>query len=132
MYSLEQSIDMTNDPNRKAQLLLQYATGIRNSFDICWGLTQYYRGSNYRGQVCEKRDWENDEYTTAARNKSVQLAKLACDIATDEEVAANIHYALCNYEVVAKKDSNTTKGRLVRGQCDNLKDYHAMSLTTSY
>lgn len=127
MYSLEQSIDMTNEPNRKAQLLLQYATGIRNSFDICWGLTQYYRGSSYWGQVCEKRDWEEDEFTTAAREKAVQLAQRACDIATDEEVAANIHYALCNYEVVAKKYPNTAKGKLVRGQCDNLKDYHAMS-----
>ena len=131
MYSLEQGIEMTTEPNRRAQLLLQYATGVRNSFDLCWGLTQYYRGFNYWGQVCEKRDWENDEYTVAARQKAVELSQLACDIATDDETAANIHYALLNFKTVAKKYPNTIKGQLVRGQCDNLVDYQAMTLRSN-
>jgi hypothetical protein len=127
MYSLEQSIDLTSEPNRKAQLLIEYATGLRNSFDLCWGLTQYYRGSSYWGQVCEKRNWEKDEYTQAARGRAKELIKLACDIVTDDEVAAEINYALCNYRTVAEKYPNTKKGKLVIGQCDNLCDYHADS-----
>lgn len=127
MYSLEQSLDLTSEPNRKAQLLIEYATGLRNSFDFCWGLTQYYRGTSYWGQVCEKRNWEKDEYTQTARGRAKELIKLACDIVTDDEVAAEINYALCNYRTVADKYPNTKKGKLVIGQCDNLCDYHAES-----
>jgi hypothetical protein len=127
MYSLEQSIDLTSEPNRKAQLLIEYATGLRNSFDLCWGLTQYYRGTSYWGQVCEKRNWEKDEYTQTARSKAKQLIQLACDIVTNDEVAAEINYALCNYKTVADKYPKTKKGKLVIGQCDNLYDHHAES-----
>jgi hypothetical protein len=127
MYSLEQSIERISDPNRKALLLIEYIAGLRNSFDLCWGLTQYYRGTSYWGQVCEKRDWENDEYTQAARGRVKELIKLACNIVTDDEVAAEINYALCNYRTVAEKYPNTKKGKLVIGQCDNLRDYHAES-----
>lgn len=125
MYSLEQSIDLTSEPNRRAMLMVKYATGIRNSFDWCWGLTQYYRGSNYWGQVCEKRDWENDDNTKAAIRKANELIELACDIVTDDEIAANIQYMLCNFKTVALNYPNTEKGRLVRGKCDNLYDHHA-------
>lgn len=126
MYSLELAIKSEKDPNIKAQKMLKYSIGLRNSFDRCWSLTQYYRGESYWGCVIgEKRDWENDKYTTAAKQKAQQYAELACQIATDKEVAANIHYELCNFKTVAEKYPNTEKGTLVRGKCDKLIDYHA-------
>ncbi|MBP3325910.1 MAG: hypothetical protein J6L77_05790, partial [Coprococcus sp.] len=125
MYSLERGINLTTEPNRKALLMVKYAIGIRNSFDWCWGLTQYYRGTSYWGQVCEKRDWENDENTKAAIGKVEELINLACDIVTDDETGANIQYMLCNFKTVARNYPNTEKGQLVRGKCDNLYDYHA-------
>lgn len=126
MYSLEQAIKREKDPNIKAQKMLKYSIGLRNSFDRCWPLTQYYRGFSYWGCVTgEKRDWENDKYTTAAKQKAQQYAELACQTATDKEVAANIHYELCNFKTVAEKYPNTEKGTLVRGKCDKLIDYHA-------
>ena len=123
MYSLEQGINLTTEPNRKALLMVKYAIGIRNSFDWCWGLTQYYRGTSYWGQVCEKRDWENDENTLLALEKAEKTLKLACEIVTDDETAANIHYELCHYLTVARMYPNTQKGALVKGKCDNLCDY---------
>ena len=123
MNSLEKNINATIDPNRKAKLMLKFAIGIKNSFDRCWGLTQYYRGTTYWGQVCEKRDWEDDEYTKSAMNRSQELIKKACEIATDDEVAADIHYELCHYLTIAEKYPNTARGVLVRGHCDNLVDY---------
>ena len=126
MYSLEQKIDLTSDPSRKAHLLIEYAIGLRNSFDLCWGLTQYYRGTCYWRQVSDKRDWEKEEYTQTARCRAEVLIKLACDMVTDDEVAAEIHYALCNYQTVASRYPNTEKGRLVIGKCDYLRDHHAM------
>ncbi|MBO7280204.1 MAG: hypothetical protein J6V00_03470 [Bacteroidaceae bacterium] len=52
MASLEKNIGRVVEPNRKARLLLKFAIGIKNSFDVCWVLTQYYRGAHYFGQVC--------------------------------------------------------------------------------
>lgn len=127
MYSLEQMINLTTEPNRKAQLMLKYAIGIKNSFDICWELTQYYRGESFWGQVCKKRDWENDNNTITAMQKAKNLINQACKIATDDEVCANIQYTLCNFKTVAEKYPNTKKGLLVRGKCDNLHDYHIES-----
>ena len=123
MYSLEQGLNLTKEPNRKALLMVKYATGIRNSFDRCWGLTQYYRGSNYWGQVCEKRDWENEELTLQALDKAEKTIKLACEIVTDDEIAADIHYELCHFKTIAQMYPNTQKGALVKGKCDNLVDY---------
>jgi hypothetical protein len=127
MYALEQSMALTEDPNRKAQLLVKYAIGIKNSFDLCWGLTQYYFGTTFWGSVCEKRDWINDKFTLAANKKVTSLVAQADQIATDKELAAEIQYMFCNYKTIARKYPNTQRGRLVRGQCDNLYDHHAES-----
>ncbi|MEY8687927.1 hypothetical protein AB9N12_18035 [Bacteroides sp. AN502(2024)] len=126
MYSLEQKMSLTTEPNHKAQLMVRYAIGLQNSFNWCWEITQYYKGASYLGQVCKKRDWENDEYTTAAKNRAKQLIRLACEIVTDDKVAANIHYELCNFKMVANKYPNTEKGQLVKGKCDSLYDYNLL------
>lgn len=125
MLSLEQSIKTTREPNRKARLMVRYAIGLRNSFDRCWSLTQYYRGESYWGQVCPKRDWEHDPYTRAARRKVESTINEAVALITDDETRADIEYELCNFSTVAHRYPNTEKGRLVRGRCDNLADYHA-------
>lgn len=127
MYSLEQAIGLTTEPNRKALLMVNYAIGIKNSFDRCWPLTQYYRGTSFWGQACEKRDWERDKYTTMARVKVKELIKSACRMFTDDEIAAETNYILCNFRIVAEKYPDTEKGILVKGKCDNLYDYHAES-----
>lgn len=125
MHSLEQNMQTTREPNRKARLMVRYAIGLRNSFDRCWSLTQYYRGSCYWGQVCEKRDWENDRYTRAALARAEALVRQATDLITDDETGADIHYTLCNFRTVARRYPHTQKGKLVRGHCDHLADYHA-------
>ena len=124
MCSLEQSINLTKEPNRKAQLMIKFAIGLENSFDRCWSLTQYYRGSSYWGQVCEKRDWETDGLTKAAICRAKKLTETACSIVTDDEVAADIHYELCRYKTIAEKYPNTERGIFVKGHCDNLRDYY--------
>lgn len=123
MYSLEQAIERTSDPDRKARYMIKYAIGLRNSFDMCWELTQYYRGEEIWGRVCEKRDWISDEYSIAARIMTEYVITHACQIASDD-VASEIQYAFHNYKTVAKRYPNTSKGKLVRGRCDKLIDYH--------
>ena len=127
MYSLEQGIAMAVDPNRKGRLMIKYAIGIKNSFDFCWPLTQYYCGEVYYGQVCEKRDWVYDEYTKAAKSRVEELLQTAFGLFTDDEVAAEMHYKLYNFETVATKYPNTEKGELVRGACDYWYDHNPLS-----
>ena len=126
MYSLEQKIKTTTNPNEKAMSMFRFAIGLRNSFDRCWPLTQYYRGECYWGCVIGiKRDWENDQYAKSATQRVKQMIASASSMATDDEVAAEIQYQMCNFKTVAEKYPNTHKGELVRGKCDKLIDYHA-------
>lgn len=78
MYRLEKAMSRASDPSQKAEIMLRYAIGLRNSFDNCWALTQYYRGSCYWGRVCKKRYWEGDEYTKSAKKRANELMGLAC------------------------------------------------------
>ena len=126
MHSLEQGIEQAVDPNRKGRLMVKMAIGIKNSFDFCWPLTQFYCGTTYYSQVCEKRDWTTDWLTHAARERVEQLLQTAFGIVTDE-VAAELHYALYNFRTVATMFPNTEKGELVRGQCDYLYDHDPLS-----
>ena len=112
--------------------MVKMAIGIKNSFDFCWPLTQYYCGKTYWYQVCEKRDWVCDVHTQTATSKVEQLLKTAFDIVTDDEVAAGMHYELYNFKAVATQYPNTDKGRFVRGACDNLYDHNPLSRRYSY
>ena len=133
MQQLEQSIAASKDPNRKALLMMRYAVGIRNSFDACWALTQYYKGSVYAGcAVDKKREWERDKYTQAATDKFCQIIDSACQIATDKQIAAHIQYGLCNFKTVATKYGDTELGRYVKGKCDKLYDYHLHTRRDDY
>lgn len=125
MCSLEKSIATTKNPNRKAMLMARYAIGIRSSFDRCWALTQYYKGTTFAGCVMvEKRDWQSDKYTQAATKRYCQIFDSACEIATDKSIAAQIQYDLCNFKTVATKYADTPLGQYVKGECDNLYDHH--------
>lgn len=125
MYSLERSIYNAGNLNTKAMLMFRYAIGIRNSFSLCWSLTHFYKGRVYWGRVCKKQDWEHDEYTKLAASRVDQFIKLACEVPTDEETIANIHKELHNYKTLVELFPETEAGKLVRGACDNLHDYHA-------
>ena len=123
MCMLEQEMNKTTDPDRKAEAMIRYATGMRNSFDRCWPLTQYYRGTSYFGQVQEKRDWENEPEAIRAMERSMELFKTACALFTDRELAAKALYELNQYRTVAEKYPETEIGQYVCGHCDNLYDY---------
>ena len=122
---MEKTINSSaENPNTKAKAMFKYAIGLQNSFNNCWQLTQYYKGSGFWNQVNKKRQWETDKYTKAATTKSKSFFTLATETATDPEIKANIQYELCNFRMVAEKYPNTDKGQLVRGTCDKLSDYH--------
>ena len=123
MWTLEQEMKTTDNPDRRAETMMRYATGMRNSFDRCWALTQYYRGTSYWGQVVEKRDWESEPEAIRARNRSSKLFKTAFALFSDPELAAKALYEIHQYRTLANKYPDTETGQLVRGNCDNLVDY---------
>lgn len=125
MCELEKTMNSpTINPDSKAKAMFRFATGIHNSFNNCWELTQYYKGTYLWNQVIKKRRWENDKHTIAAITKAKSLFTLATETAIDLEIKANIQYNLCNFKTVATKYSETDKGQLVISACDNLRDYH--------
>ena len=126
MWTLEQEMKTTANPDRQAETMMRYATGMRNSFDRCWALTQYYRGTSYWGQVVEKRDWEREPEAIRARERSSKLFKTACSLFSDPELAAKALYELHQYRTLAEKYPDTETGKLVRGNCDNLVDYASL------
>lgn len=123
MCMLEQEMNKTTDPDRKAEAMICYATGMRNSFDRCWQLTQYYRGTSYWGQVQEKRDWETEPEAIRAMERSTELFKTACALFTDRELAAKALYEIHLFRTVAEKYPETEMGQYLRGHCDGLRDY---------
>lgn len=123
MWFLEQEIEKTTEPNRRAESMLRYAIGLRNSFDRCWALTQYYLGTTYFGQVQYKRDWSSEQETVLAINRSSELLLKACSLFTDRELAAKALYRLNQLRTVVNIYPETETGRYVMGHCDNLRDY---------
>ena len=117
MASLEQGINTTTDQNRRAQLLLRFGIGMSNSVNICWPLTHYGRG-------CD-RPWGNDAITLEARSRGIKCVNEALCSFTDDEYAAQAHYALGHYRTVALEYGYTEAGKYVQRHCDNYVDYIA-------
>lgn len=123
MYMLEQEMNNSANVNRRAEAMFRYAIGLRSSFGKCWGLTQYYLGREFYGQVQEKRDWSKDPQTVRAIERSSELLQKACSLFQDPELAAQSLQKLHQYLTLVKKYPQTATSHYVRGHCDNLVDY---------
>lgn len=120
MLSLEQTIALTTDPNRKAQLQIRYAVGIRNSINDVWALTQYYQsdyGGDYEGYWTRNDDWK------LASARSERLLKEAFAMFTDAESAALSYRFLGYNRKVVSEYPDTQTAAYIREHCDNLRDY---------
>ena len=124
MYSLEQFINRTKEPNRKAQLQIRYAIGLENSINRCWALTQYYRGEFFWGLGhVTNLDWTKRTSWKRANAKSERLMKESLAMFTDRESAAYTYWLLGNNTKIMSDYPDTNIGEYVRSRCDNLGDY---------
>ena len=119
-------------PDERGMARLKYAIGRRNSFEDCWGLTQYWRGpvttlfrpshdiggydvlSNYP----ELYDYENTvghEATQAIFDREV---KAALAMLTTDAVRAEAEYMLFNLKTIVKRYPDTPTGKAVKFSCD--------------
>lgn len=117
MASLERSLKTATDPNRRAQLLLKYGIGMANSVNNCWQLTHY-------GRSCYNT-WDDEPITLELRNKGILCINEAMSLFTDDEAAAQAHYALGHLHTVVMEYSDTEVAKYIRRTCDTYFDYVA-------
>lgn len=123
MNTIEQSLKTIEDPNRKAELMLQFALGLKKSFDEAWALTYYFKGENYywRGKTTLV---ENRKETINALKRAEDMEKTAFAMFTDDEVAAYAHSQyMGHYNIIAERYSHTQIAKQMLSTCDNYKDY---------
>ena len=123
MASLERSIASTTDPDRKALLLLKFATGMKSSITQCWALTFY-------GKTSADTDPTWEPPTEYAKNSNRILAQAdmlfrqAKAKAYSPEVKAQIQLTLGNLKTVMEQYACTEVAASIRGHCDTYADYH--------
>lgn len=123
MTALEQTIAQEKNPDKRAKAIYKYACGMWHSHTGCLYLTQYSSGYP-EAAIHLKGAFSNKSQRDYALKKAEELFDLAIKTAQSPELKAEMLYELCNYKTIAKKFPDTQKGRLVRGKCDRLIDYH--------
>lgn len=128
MNQLEHEIAVTDNPNRKALLMLDFGIGLRNSFDYCWALTQYRQGEGYY------YDLEGHDRSCAqeAMDRVGRLFEEAFASFTDNGCAAQAHLLFSNFKTVKELYPETVAAERVRGRCDKFADYHAEKKRFAY
>ncbi len=122
MASLEETINNTKDPERKALLMTRFATGVKNSVGYCWALSFY-------GLSCSDTDTGNGPTLfSSAQDKgfarAYELYRQALALSKDKETTAQINLLLGNHKTIVEKYSTTRAAISVRGHCDTYWDYH--------
>ncbi|MBR6417072.1 MAG: hypothetical protein IKS22_13400, partial [Bacteroidales bacterium] len=123
MTDLESSISKEKNASERARKTVQYATGMRNSVSICWGLSFYRKSvadidTKYFGPSYFSRKQE------VAFSKSEKLFQQAISNCPDREIKASILYELGNMKTVAENYPETKSACIIKGECDKLVDYH--------
>ena len=119
-------------PNERGMARLKYAIARRNSFEDCWGLTQYWRGcitslfvpsfdSGGCDLMCnfpELYDYETTvgyDATEAAFNREV---KAALAMLTTDAARAEAEYMLFHLKTIVARYPDTPTAHAVKSTCD--------------
>ena len=123
MYALQQVFQNSQiDPNRRANAMLSYAIGYKNSFLTAWGLTQYGRG--YPVHVDAYKPWMTEQREKAIKQQYKKLYDEAFSLYTDDEALAAAHLRYQNNYTIVTNFPNTAAAHFVRSHCDTYYDYH--------
>ena len=121
MVALERKIAATEDNNEKAELMLSYVYGMKNSMNYrCWALTSYYWGdwdcfpfhSHHQKQIKQQ---------LSERAESMKHDAFA--LFTNDDRAAQAYLDWCMYKTAVKKYPKSKTAKQIRGHCDVLRDY---------
>lgn len=114
MVRLEQAIKSATDPNMKGIDMIRYATGIQNSYTLCWPLTKY-----------EDSRWSNPEKVMDEKTRKTikKLYEEGLEMIENEELAAIAHVQLYQWKEAVEKYPETYASRYTLVSCDNLCNY---------
>ena len=147
MLRLERVIATAKNPDVRGVARLRYAIGLGNSFNSCWALTSYSRGSCITSSSMPLRDWwydddankwpyrseyysaETERIVSATRDSEKMLMRALSEI-RNPELLARSHYMLYNYSTIARFYPDTQIGRLLASQCDSWSDWLPLSPIT--
>lgn len=123
MVDLESAIAKEKNASERARKTAQYATGMRNSVSMCWGMSFYRKSvadidTEYFGPTYFSRKQD------VVFSKSEILFQQAIRNCTDRETVASILYELGNMKTVAENYPETRSANFIKGECDKLVDYH--------
>lgn len=138
MKKYENAMKRGKTEDEKANGRLMYAIGRRNSFEECWALTQYWRGSCTNIFEPSLQYWEYDfaeknyrflyDYATTIGHKATEdvyqkeVASALAMFETDEE-RGKAEYLLGNIRTVVKRYGNTATARHIKTSCDNWRNW---------
>lgn len=122
------------DERGKARAM--YAIGRFNSFEECWALTQYWRGSvglfipnTYEDNEFGEKNYGflyDYVYTVGHKNTEEiynREIELALNMMETDEARAETHYILGNLKTIIKRYNDTSTARFVKSSCDNWKSW---------
>lgn len=109
------------DVNRRADAMIKYALGMRNSYINTWGLTQYSQGVPVFNAV--HMSWLTNARAIQVQQDYENLIKEALSLYTDDEAKAQAYLFFRNCNTVVTQYPNTEAAKFVRGHCDTYYDY---------
>lgn len=116
---------------------LKYAIGRRNSLEVCWALTQYWRGTvsslfmpsysdwgdDFLEGFPELHDFGSEEDWEAVDSIFDRESKAAIAMIKSEAVRAEAEYLLFNLATIAVHYPDTPTGKKVKTSCDQLRNW---------
>ena len=120
MASLEKDIQKCKDPGRKALLMTEYATGMRNSMGNSWALAFY--------GIHAGDDTDTTSTLFKAQQKAFaraeELYSQALQICDDDNIKASLEFFHGNHSYVVEQFKGTQASDYIESHCDTWKDYH--------
>ena len=123
MFHLQQTyLNSNTDANRRANAMIDYAVGMRNSYINVWALTQY--GQGYPVYTAAYQPWMTEDRKAQIQRDYEQLVRNAIALFSDDEARAAAQLQYRNHHTVVTQYPNTAAAEFVRGHCDTYYDYH--------
>ncbi|MCQ2608643.1 MAG: hypothetical protein MJ197_08165 [Bacteroidales bacterium] len=109
MYDLERKIESEKNPDKCADMMVQYAIGMGNSHRHCWALTKYSVSSGYEL-------WDTYPLAKKIFNDAIKTYK-------NKNAAAQSLYNVQKYNEIRKNYTDTYIADYMHAHCDTKKDY---------
>lgn len=133
MLSLKKDMQYGANADIRGLARLRYAMGLRNSFEQCWALTQYWRGMVCNRFIPILDYWDSDECRLdflynydnqkfIEENYKTEVSQALASLVSDA-AKAEAHYLLGNVKTVIKHFPDTPTAEYVRTHCDNWHDW---------